>query len=107
MIPRGVGEDEHLQAQAAGEEVELLEVGPQQRLAAGEAHLQAAQAGRLLQDVLDLLRGHLPRARRRVAGGQVDAAVDAVVVAALGELDVEVSQTRAMIDLSCRVTCRT
>ena len=94
MIRRALVNSEHLEAEAAGAEVELLEVGAQQRLAAGEAHLQAAEVGGLPQDVLDLRRGHLARRARPVARRQVDAAVDAVVVAALGELDVEAAQAR-------------
>ena len=92
--PASVGEDEHPQTEPPRTEVELVEVVPQQRLAAGEAHLQAAESCGLPQDVLDLFCRQLAGASDRVTGREVDTAVDAVVVATLGKLDVELTESR-------------
>jgi hypothetical protein len=51
VMQAGVGEELHLEPQAAGGEVELSEVGAQQGLAAGEAHREGAEAGGLPKEV--------------------------------------------------------
>ena len=91
---RGVGEEHHSQAEPSRVEVDLLEVGSEERLAAGQPHDEAAQAGRFRQDAPPTLGGPFERAGFDVACGEVDRAMAAVVVAALGELDVETRQGR-------------
>ena len=85
----GVGEDGDEQALALEQQVDVGEVGAQERLAAGDQAPQRAQLDGLGGDGVDLGQGQLAGAGLGVAGGQVDVAVAAVVVAAGGQLDVE------------------
>ena len=72
-------------------EIEFLEIIAQQRFAAGETHGQGAQVGGLPQDALPLFRAQFLFFGPGVIFGEIDAAVDAIVVAALGEFDVKMS----------------
>jgi hypothetical protein len=46
----------------------------------------------LLQNVLDLLRRHFARPRHRIVCRAIDAAVDAVVIAPLGQFDIKLTE---------------
>ena len=91
----GVGEERDLEPQPPGKEVQLGEILAQERLAAGEAHRERAEIGGLCEDALPAGGIQLALARLDIAGRAVDVAVQAGVVAALGQLDIEVGEERA------------
>ncbi len=49
-----VGEEQHLQAQTAGEQIEFLKIRAQEWFAAGETNLERSKARGFFEDALDL-----------------------------------------------------
>jgi hypothetical protein len=73
-------------------EVDLSKIGAQERFAAGEPDRQASQVCRLIEDVFHHRCGHFPPDEVFTLMGLADIAMYAVVVAALGQLDIKVCQ---------------
>jgi len=98
----GVGEDAQQEAQSLQTQVDLGEVLPQQRLAAGDQAPYRPHIGGLLGDIEDLLEAQFRRLGGAITGRKVDIAMAAVVVAARGNLEVEGEGARLAASLSQR-----
>ena len=90
--PPRVGEEDDVHSQAPRKDVQLREIVAQERLATGKADGETTHLRRLPQNVFDERGIHFPRARIGVVFGPVDEAVDAGVVAPLGQFDVELTE---------------
>ena len=93
----GIGEEKDSEAKPPGKEVEFLEILPQEWFASSKPYSETAQRGRLSKDLLYVRGGKLSPLGGWVVGWQVDAAVDTVVVAPLGEFHVQPAQEGSFV----------